>query len=103
MVPGVQLRPNGSGWLVELHRGEGQIWNPALGNYCPPAYFIDGVHFPLPPGQTPSVPLVPAEILALEVYSNMFSAPPQFQRRDSACGVILVWTKRGVPKQKQIQ
>jgi len=97
MVPGAQLRPNGSGYLVELQRAQGQIDNPALANYCPPAYFIDGAYFPLPPTQTPSVPLVPEEILAIEVYSNLFSAPPQYQRRDSGCGVILVWTKRGVP------
>ena len=101
MVPGVQLRPNGSGYLVELQRGQGQIDNPALANYCPPSYFIDGVYFPLPPIQTPSVPLVPEEILAIEIYSNLFSAPPQYQRRDGGCGVILVWTKRGVPKRSR--
>jgi len=103
MVPGVSLRPNGSSLLVELKRGEGQIVNPRLANYCPPAYFIDGMYFPLPPVQTPSVPLVPQEVLAIEVYANMFSAPPQYQRRDSGCGVILVWTKRGVPKRSPAQ
>jgi hypothetical protein len=103
MVPGVKLRPNGSSLLVELQRGEGQLLNPALANYCPPLYFIDGVHFPLPPTQTPSVPLVPSEILAIEVYSNLISAPPQYQRRDGGCGVILVWTKRGVPKRRASQ
>jgi len=101
MVPGVQLRPNGSGYLVELQRGQGQIDNPALANYCPPAYFIDGAYFPLPPTQTPSLPLVPQEIHGIEVYSHLFSAPPQYQRRDSGCGVILIWTKRGVPRRKR--
>jgi hypothetical protein len=103
MVPGVRLRPNGSSLLIELQRGEGQIGNPTLSNYCPPLYFIDGVYFRLPPTQTPSVPVVPAEILAIEVYSNLFSAPPQYQRRDGACGVILVWTKRGTPKHRASQ
>jgi hypothetical protein len=103
LVPGVSLRPNGSGYLVELGRGEGNILNPRLGNYCPPAYFIDGVFYPLPPIQTPSVPIMPAEILAVEVYSDMISAPPQYQRRDAACGIILVWTRRGVPKQRPSQ
>jgi len=101
MVPGVRLLPNGSSYLVELQRGQGQILNPALANYCPPLYFIDGVYFPLPPIETPSVPLVPEEILAIEIYSNMFSAPIQYQRLDSGCGVILVWTKRGVPKRSR--
>jgi len=101
MVPGVRLRPNGSSYLVELQRGQGQIFNPALVNYCPPSYFIDGVYFPLPPIQTPSLPLVPGEVLAIEVYSNIFSAPPQYQRLDSGCGVILVWTKRGVPNRNR--
>jgi len=103
MVPGVQLRSNGSSLLIELQRGEGQIGNPTLANYCPPLYFIDGVYFRLPPTQTPSVPIVPAEVLGIEVYSNLFSAPPQYQRRDGACGVILVWTKRGIPKHKASQ
>jgi hypothetical protein len=98
MVPGVRLRPNGSSYLVELQRGEGQITNPALANYCPPSYFIDGVYFPLPPIETPSLPVVPEEVLAIEIYSNVVSAPLQYQRLDSGCGVILVWTKRGVPK-----
>jgi len=96
MVPGVRLLPNGSSYLVELQRGQG-LPNPALANYCPPSYFIDGVYFPLPPIKTPSLPVVPEEVLAIEVYSNIFSAPPQYQRLDSSCGVILVWTKRGVP------
>jgi len=103
MVPGVQLRPNGSGLLIELQRAEGQIWNPTLGNYCPPLYFIDGVSFRLPPTQTPTVPVVPAEILGIEVYSNLLSAPPQYQRREGACGVILVWTKRGQPRHRPSQ
>jgi|SRR5690349_3804555 len=99
MVPGVELRPNGSSYVVELQRGEGQITNPALANYCPPSYFIDGVYFPQAPIQTPSLPVVPEEVLAVEIYASLSSAPPQYQRLDSGCGVILVWTKRGVPKQ----
>jgi hypothetical protein len=102
-VPGVTLRPNGSGYLVELGRGQGQIDNSALANYCAPSYFIDGVFYPLPPIQTPSLPIVPGEILAIEVYSDMISAPPQYQRRGAACGIILVWTKRGVPKRRSTQ
>ena len=97
LVPGVQLRPSGMGYIIEFQRGQGQITNPALGNYCPPSYYIDGNYFPLPPNQTLTLPLVPGEILAIEVYSNLFSAPQQYQRRDSGCGIILIWTKRGVP------
>jgi len=103
MVPGVQLRPNGTGMLVELQRGQGEINNREIGNYCPPMYFIDAVYYPLPPLQTQSVPVVPSEILGIEVYSNLFSAPPQFQRRGSGCGVILIWTKRGTPKRRASQ
>jgi len=100
MVPGVRVRPNGTGYMVEVGRGEGQILNPSAANYCGPAYFVDGVYFGLPPLQTATVPIVPAEILAIEVYSNLISAPPQYQRRQATCGVILVWTKRGVPKNR---
>jgi hypothetical protein len=100
MVPGIKVRPNGTGYMVEVGRGEGQILNPSAANYCPPAYFVDGVYFPLPPLQTATMPIIPAEVLAIEVYSNLISAPPQYQRRQSTCGVILVWTKRGVPKHR---
>ena len=101
MVPGVQLRPNGSSYLVELQRGRGQVTNREFANYCPPSYFIDGVYFPLPPVETPSVPVAPEEILAIEIYANLFSAPMQYQRLNSGCGVILVWTKRGSPNRKR--
>jgi hypothetical protein len=100
MVPGIRVRPNGTGYMVEVGRSEGQILNPSAANYCAPAYFVDGVYFPLPPLQTATMPIVPAEVLAIEVYSNLISAPPQYQRRQSSCGVILVWTKRGVPKNR---
>jgi hypothetical protein len=94
MIPGARIRPNGTGYVVELQR------DPSGGNYCPPAYFVDGVYYPLSPLQTATVPIVPSEILAVEVYSNLFSAPAQYQRREGVCGVILVWTKRGIPKQR---
>jgi hypothetical protein len=97
LVPGVTLRPQGMGFIIELQRGQGQVLNPVLANYCPPSYYIDGVYFMLPPNETLNLPLVPEEILGIEVFSNLFSAPPQFQRRDSGCGIILIWTKRGVP------
>ncbi len=100
MVPGIRVRPNGSGYMVEVARSEGQILNPSAANYCPPAYFVDGVYLPLPPLQTATMPIVPEEVLAIEVYSNLISAPPQYQRRSATCGVILVWTKRGVPKHR---
>jgi hypothetical protein len=47
------------------------------------------------------VPVAPEEILAIEVYANLFSAPLQYQRLNSGCGVILVWTKRGVPNRNK--
>ena len=97
MVPGARIRPNGTGYVVELQR------DPSNSTMCPPAYFVDGVYFPLPPLQTTSVPIVPSEILALEVYSNLSGAPAQYQRRAGVCGVVLVWTKRGVPKQRPAQ
>jgi len=97
LVPGVRLNPRGMGYTIEMQRAQGQIFNPRLRNYCAPSYFIDGNYFPLPPNQNVDLPMVPAELLAVEIYSNIFSAPLQFQRRDSGCGVILIWTKRGVP------
>ncbi|MGH7559440.1 MAG: carboxypeptidase regulatory-like domain-containing protein [Gemmatimonadales bacterium] len=99
LVPGILLRPSGMGYIVEFQRGQGQVLNPRLSRYCQPSYYIDGGYFPLPPNATVTLPVVPAEVLAIEVYSNLFSAPQQYQRRDSGCGIILIWTRRGVPNQ----
>ncbi len=100
-VPGVQLRPSGMGYIVEFQRGRGQITNPRLGNYCPPSYYIDGNYFPLPPNAAVTLPMVPSEILAVELYSNTSGAPLQYQRRDSGCGIILIWTRRGEARRRQ--
>ena len=41
MVPGARIRPNGMGYVVELQR------DPSNSSTCPPAYFVDGVYFPI--------------------------------------------------------
>jgi hypothetical protein len=35
------------------------------------------------------------DIEAIEAYGNASRIPPQYNGSNSACGVILIWTRRG--------
>jgi hypothetical protein len=39
------------------------------------------------------------DIGAIEVYPGGATVPPQFGGRESACGVIAIWTRQGQRKQ----
>ena len=62
--------------------------------YCPVRYFIDGANYPLY-GQSIDIMVQVADIGAIEVYPGGATVPPQFGGRESACGVIAIWTRQG--------
>lgn len=66
--------------------------------YCPVRYFIDGTNYPLY-GQSIDTMIQVADIGAIEVYPGGATVPPQFGGRESACGVIAIWTRQGQRKQ----
>jgi hypothetical protein len=66
--------------------------------YCPVRYFIDGANYPLY-GQSIDTMIQVADIGAIEVYPGGATVPPQFGGRESACGVIAIWTRQGQRKQ----
>ena len=89
-VAGVKLiRENGTPTVVSTR----------LGNlaYCPVRYFIDGASYPLY-GQSIDTMIQVVDIGAIEVYPGGATVPPQFGGRESACGVIAIWTRQGVRK-----
>ena len=38
----------------------------------------------------------PQDVYGIEVHRNVATAPPQYQPLNSTCGVILIWTQRGL-------
>ena len=86
-VSGVKLlRENGSPVVVSARLGTMA--------YCPVRYFIDGADYPLY-GQSIDTMIQVADIGAIEVYPGGATVPPQFGGRESACGVIAIWTRQG--------
>lgn len=91
-VSGVKLlRENGTPTVVSARLG--------TMSYCPVRYYIDGASYPLY-GQSIDTMVQPADIGAVEVYPGGATVPPQFGGRESACGVVAIWTRQGVKKQK---
>jgi len=90
-VSGVKLmRENGSPTVVSAR----------LGNlsYCPVRYYVDGTSYPLY-GQSIDTMVQVVDIGAIEVYPGGATVPPQFGGRESACGVVAIWTRQGTRKQ----
>jgi hypothetical protein len=91
-VSGVKLlRENGTPTVVSARLGTMA--------YCPVRYYIDGASYPLY-GQSIDTMIQVADIGAVEIYPGGATVPPQFGGRESACGVVAIWTRRGVRKQK---
>jgi len=91
-VSGVKLlRENGTPTLVSARLG--------TMSYCPVRYYIDGASYPLY-GQSIDTMIQVADIGAIEIYPGGATVPPQFGGRESACGVVAIWTRQGVKKQK---
>lgn len=66
---------------------------------CWPRILLDGMVVE-PGGQLPiPVPIDqvvnPSDIVGVEVYRSAAEVPPQFGGAQSACGVIVIWTRRG--------
>jgi Carboxypeptidase regulatory-like domain/TonB-dependent Receptor Plug Domain len=89
-VPGVQVVPVGQGYRVISSRG---IVN--MQGDCPMNYFVDGSHFPFDVNSAEPFPILPTDIMAMEVYAGTAQIPAQFQRMGNSCGAIVIWTKRG--------
>jgi hypothetical protein len=89
-VSGVKLlRENGTPTVVSTRLGTMA--------YCPVRYFIDGASYPLY-GQSIDTMIQVVDIGAIEVYPGGATVPPQFGGRESACGVIAIWTRQGKHK-----
>jgi hypothetical protein len=75
--------------------GDTQIFGPRLSistGYCPLALIMDGTLIPTNGGRIDN--FVPIDMVAaIEVYTSGTSVPGQFQRPETDCGVVIVWTR----------
>ena len=87
-VPGLQLRMVGNVAVMEFTGRGGRTFSS---HGCPVAYAIDGVPYePASFGVDGEIGV--EHIEAIEVY-DAATAPAQFSRRGTGCGVILIWTR----------
>jgi carboxypeptidase family protein/TonB-dependent receptor-like protein len=85
-VPGIGLVPaGGSHYNLVLTRG---------GDNCSPRLLVDN----LPIDQTDLDNMVkPQDIAGIEVYRGPSETPARWMGQRSACGLIVIWTRRGEP------
>ena len=90
---GFMVRPmGGSGDVVTTTRGP-----VSLRGGCIPAVYIDGMRMFIrePRDQSDALNMVwPDDIAAIEAYQGPASIPAEYNVMGTACGVILIWTRR---------
>jgi len=68
-----------------------------LVNSCDISYYVDGSY--VPPGTFHMDDMSPLAIEAVEVYRGPSETPARLRQRDTACGVIVIWTREPPAKQ----
>ena len=63
------------------------------------SYYVDGSW--VPPGTFHMDDLSPLMLEAVEVYRGPSEIPVRFRQRETACGVIALWTREPPAKQAQ--
>jgi hypothetical protein len=61
--------------------------------YCMPTLYVDGVHTAYGGRADLNGVVSPSQIEAVELYSSAANIPVQYAGVNSACGVILIWTR----------
>lgn len=101
-IPGVQVLPSGFGFTVRMTRSFGTA-GAGLGKDCQPQYYVDGAILNPPTDLNApfNLPIPPQDIEGIETYPSLVGVPAQFMRANTACGIIVIWTKRGAPSRPQ--
>ena len=81
-----------------LTRG-GRAGQPQLANECKVSYYLDGSW--VPPGTFHMDDMSPLMLEAVEVYRGPAEIAVRFRQRETACGVIALWTREPPSKQAQ--
>lgn len=89
MVPGVHIIPRFGGSAIQM-RGSGV----RIRETCEVKVLLDGLVFKWGATTLDDIPV--DDIEAIEVFRNLAEIPPEFGGPDALCGVVAVWTRRGV-------
>ena len=96
-VAGVKVALGDSGFdrpVIQMGRSpvmsRGRGVSP-LGGECSVSYYVDGSY--VPPGTFHLDDISPLALEAIEVYRGPAETPARLRQRDTACGVIMVWTR----------
>jgi len=102
-----EMRPPRVTYLFRYMRGFTVIPGPGTSEYvissrgrrCLPQVYIDGMlSARTPRDQRDVLEMVPpGDVAAIEAYSSASEVPPQYNATNSACGVIVIWTRHGEP------
>jgi hypothetical protein len=66
---------------------------------CRVSYYVDGMFVPAGTFHIDDLSVVSIE--AIEVYRGPAEIPPRFRQRDTACGLIVIWTREPPPRPKE--
>ncbi|HEU0012244.1 MAG TPA: TonB-dependent receptor [Longimicrobium sp.] len=93
-LPGVHMESSGFGTqrVIYFARAEGR---------CPAQIYVDGLLVTRsslggPAESSLDAAVHPEEVEAVEVYKGLATIPAQFLTAESDCGVIAIWTRRGL-------
>lgn len=63
----------------------------AASSSCAMQYYVDGVF--MTPGTFTVDEIAPAQLEAIEVFRGPSEIPARFRQRDTACGLVVIWTR----------
>ncbi len=72
---------------VPSTRGRGR----GVATSCSMQYYVDGIF--MPPGWFSVDQLTPDMIEAIEIYRGPSEIPARFNQKDTACGLVVIWTR----------
>jgi hypothetical protein len=70
----------------------------ALGADCRVNYYLDGMW--LSPGTFHLDDIAPSSVEAVEIFRGPSEVPAKFRQRETACGLIVIWTREPPPRSK---
>jgi hypothetical protein len=105
MLSGVRVSTNGSDQerpIISMGRtpiGTRTYKNvQSLSGDCKVSYYLDGNW--VSPGTFHPDDLTPGMIEAMEVYRGPAEIPAKFRQRETACGMIVIWTREPPPRER---
>ena len=85
-MAGVRVIPGPEGTTIQMRRAVSL-------RGCPVQIYLDGIKVGT---GSPDDYVIPTELEILEVYRGGSQVPPEFSGSDAQCGVVAMWTRRGI-------